>query len=102
MIEQSIPKSFDLMGHTITVVIRPDLWEMADAHGRWIKHKHLIELQKPDKINGMTHSFLVQTFWHEVVHAILDNIGGTKLSEDENLVDQIGQCIHQVLKTRKP
>jgi predicted SprT family Zn-dependent metalloprotease len=74
---------------------------MADAHGRWIKHKHLIELQAPNKQNGMTNSFLVQVFWHEVVHAILDNIGKEDLSNDEQFVDQVGQLVHQVLKTKR-
>lgn len=97
-----IPKTFQLMGHTIKVVVRDDLQEVAECWGRWSAHKHLIELQKPDKHNGMTKSFLVQTFWHEVAHAILDNVGQPELSSDEKLVDQIGQCVHQVLKTSKP
>ncbi len=98
---RTIPKTFQLLGHTIRVVVRDDLWEMAEAHGRWIKHKHLIELQRPNAQNGMTNSFLVQTFWHEVMHAILDNIGKENLSDDEQFVDQMGQIVHQVLKTKR-
>lgn len=98
---RKIPKQFDLLGHTVRVVIRDDLWDTCEAHGRWIPHKHLIELQKPTEQNGMTQSFLLQTFWHEAAHAILDNIGQGDLSNDERLVDLIGQCVHQVLKTKR-
>lgn len=98
---RKIPSSFQLLGHTITVEMREDLQEQADCWGRWTPHKHLIELQVPDKKNGITYSFIVQTFWHEVTHAILDNVGQSELSGDEGLVDLIGQCIYQVLKTKK-
>ena len=74
---------------------------MAEAHGRWLNHKHLIELQRPNKENGMTESFLLQTFWHEVMHAILDNIGKPDLSSDEAFVDLMGQMVHQVLSTKR-
>ena len=96
-----VPGKFQLMGHTIRVVMRDDLWDQCEAHGRWVKHKHLIELQTPTEQNGMTQSFLVQTFWHEVCHAILDNIGKDDLSNDESFVDILGQCIHQVLSTKR-
>lgn len=96
---RKIPKQFDLLGHTIKVKIVDDLYENADCYGRWTRGKHLIELQAVSK--DVTESFQMQTFWHEVAHAILDNIGEEKQSEDEKYVDLWGQCIHQVLKTKK-
>ena len=95
-----IPKYFDLLGHTIEVVIRDDLVDEANCYGRWWKHRHLIELQSTRR-HDVTPSFQMQTFWHEVTHAILDNIGSEDLSEDEKLVDLMGQCIHQVLRTKR-
>jgi predicted SprT family Zn-dependent metalloprotease len=40
-----------------------------------------------------------QTFWHEVVHAILYRTGHVKLGKDEEFVDTIASCIHQVAST---
>lgn len=96
---RAVPKSFDLLGHTITVVIREDLLSECDCYGRWTRAKQLIELQEVN--SEVTQSFQLQTFWHEVAHAILDHIGEDKQSEDEKYVDLWGQCIHQVLKTKR-
>lgn len=96
---RKIPARFELLGSTITVKVRDDLYDEAECYGRWTPSKHLIELQEvgPD----VTKTFQLQTFWHEVMHAVFDNIGRPELSEDEALVDLVGQCIHQVLKTKR-
>lgn len=39
------------------------------------------------------------TFYHELVHAILDTLNYHKLSNDEKFVDTFGQALHQVTKT---
>lgn len=39
-----------------------------------------------------------QVFWHEAVHAILDEMGMAKLSEDEGFVDALSKQIYGVLK----
>lgn len=83
------------------MVVRDDLYEAFECYGRWIAHKHLIEIQAINESNGITKSFQQQTFWHEVAHAILDNVGQAPASDDEKFVDLLGQCFHQVLKTKK-
>jgi hypothetical protein len=42
-----------------------------------------------------------QTLWHEIFHAILNEIGQLKLSEDEILVQSVGAMLHQVVNTMK-
>lgn len=42
-----------------------------------------------------------QTLYHEVTHAILRTLGYTDLSEDEQLVQQIGLMFHQFEKSKK-
>lgn len=96
---RTVPTKFDMLGHTITVKIRKDLYDEAECYGRWTRGKHLIELQAVNK--DCTKSFQMQTFWHEVAHAVLDNIGEEKQGEDEKYVDLWGQLIHQVLKTAR-
>jgi len=39
------------------------------------------------------------TFYHELMHAILDTLNYDSLSSDEKFVDTMGQSLHQVLKT---
>ena len=43
----------------------------------------------------------LQTFWHEVVHAILDEIGAGELNNDEGFVDAFGKQIYGVMKRNK-
>ena len=42
-----------------------------------------------------------QTFYHELVHAILDTIGKRELSEDENFVQEFSLLLHQFEKTKR-
>jgi hypothetical protein len=98
---RTIPKRFNLVGHEVRVVLKNDLWDTAECHGRWIAHKNLIELQKPTKQNGMTFSFLLATFWHECGHAIATHMGMPDLNNDEEKIDLLGQGIAQILLTKR-
>ena len=42
-----------------------------------------------------------QTFWHEVVHAILDELGLDKLNEDEGVVEALGKQLYGFFKYNK-
>jgi len=42
-----------------------------------------------------------QTFYHELVHAIFDEIGGNDLSEDETLVQSFSVLLYQFQKTKE-
>ena len=42
-----------------------------------------------------------QTFYHEFIHAALDSLGYPDLSSNEQLVDQIGSLIQQLMKSKK-
>lgn len=44
---------------------------------------------------------LDQTFYHEVVHAILDTIGEHELSANEKFVQQFSVLLHQFETTKK-
>lgn len=96
---RKIPSRFSLMGHEITVSRREDLVEDLEVYGRWFQSRNLIEVQAdhPD----FSKDVLMQTFWHEAVHAALDTLGYTELSCDEEFVDRLGQAIHQIIKTKR-
>ena len=41
------------------------------------------------------------TVEHEATHAMLDILGYGSWSENEVVVEQLGQCIYQILKTKR-
>ena len=98
---RSIPRSFKILGHTITVELVDDLVEKHKAYGLCLYHEHRILLQVPTEDLKITPSHLLQTFWHEYFHMALYSLGHQTLADDEALVDQLGQVVHQALKTKK-
>lgn len=42
-----------------------------------------------------------QTFWHETVHAMLDEIGESELCEDEDFVDAFAKQIYGFIRRNK-
>ncbi len=93
---RTIPKYFDIMGHTIQVVFRDDLKDDAECDGRFIASKNLIELQ-----SGHAFSYTLATFWHECMHAIATHMGMKNINDDEEVIDKLGQGVAQILKTKR-
>jgi hypothetical protein len=91
-----IPKSFQLMGHTIKVrVIQPSKWRHGAKNvGHWNPNKYLI-----DVLAVQPESHRQQIFCHELMHALFDMAGHEALSQDEVLVDRMGHLIQQALTT---
>lgn len=86
-----IPKSFRLMGHTITVTVIPrNRWTFTDCVGFFDPTNNTISLMKQDR------SILLHTCWHEITHAILHAMNH-KLYSNEAFVDQMGGLIAQIL-----
>jgi len=92
-----IPKSFQIMGHTIKIRITKDVSDGND--GEWKPAKQEIRILPVG--DHMTESNQEQTFWHEVMHVIFDTLSYTEHNENEALVDRIGQCLYQIDKTKK-
>lgn len=97
---RKVPARFFLMGHRIDVEIVDDLIDEYDTYGRWLHDRQLIQIQSAED-GRITKSLQLQTFWHEAMHALLDVLSEDELSENEKLVDQLGQGIHQILTTKK-
>jgi hypothetical protein len=87
-----IPKSFELLGHTITVkVINKRDWKYDGEWGWWDPGRNEILLVRQPRTQ------LRHSFWHEAGHAILDLMGHTKLSANEAFVDQLGGLLAQLM-----
>jgi len=98
-----IPKSFQLMGHTIKVcIVSKRDWEalaekhedMEDCCGFFVPDDNLIVLLRQPKTK------LVHTYTHELTHAILFYMN-SKLWRNEQHVDQFGGLLAQALETGK-
>lgn len=99
-----IPKSFSLLGHTITVrVLSKRDWEELvemnehieeDDFGAWFQSENLILIRRTSR------SLMLHTFAHELLHAILDMMN-SPLSYDEVFVDSFGGLLAQALGTVK-
>lgn len=86
-----IPKSFQIMGHTIKVTITDDL----DSTDVGSYKSGIIKVRpQPDTLQG-------QTYCHEMVHCILQHLSYDDLDADERFVDRFAQCLFQILTTGK-
>lgn len=88
-----IPKSFQCMAFNVSVLICK---LSKRKHGDWDATTQTIRINEADSLEMQA-----QTFWHEATHAILDNLSYHELSQDEDFVDRMGQCLRQLEKSKK-
>ena len=96
-----VPKSFFIFGHEFSIVFQDELIQEEEAVGTYRHGKHLITIQNNKKGATILKSRQEQTFFHELTHCILDQMGEEKLYHNEKFVDLFSQCLHQILKTAK-
>jgi len=93
-----IPKKFNILNHTVKV-------KMVDSIPNRLGecHKDLCSVDIATHIDDdkLPDSIIEHTFFHEVVHIILDSMGEYKLSSNEKFVDVFAGMLHQVIKTSK-
>lgn len=89
-----IPKRFKLFGETINIVYKKELVTERDALAE--SHANLNEIWMQYDIKGER---MASTFFHEVVHMILDKMHNQSLSNDEAFVNIFGQLLHQIITT---
>jgi E3 ubiquitin-protein ligase DOA10 len=96
-----IPKSFQLFGKTYRVSFRNEVF---DDEGRPLLgqvrcQEQIIRLLKTS--STVTQQSQDHTFLHEMVHAILYEIGEKKRFDDEKFVDVFANALYQALTTAK-
>jgi hypothetical protein len=112
-----IPREFTLFGHQYVVLIEEDLFEKENCYGiadddlkriRIQKKKRVFKLDGFDKNKKrkkvfveLTDEVIIETFYHELSHIILDAIGEEKLSHNEKLVNMIGKSLLEIYLTSK-
>jgi len=88
----AIPKTYECLGFTIKVQYK----EIDGLCGHFDPQEGVMTLNPASK-----EELLRQTFWHEAMHSFLITLGYEELNSNEQFVDQIGQCLYQLEKTRK-
>lgn len=101
---RKIPKSFTLDAINYTVKEDKNLSDSNSNMGECRSYKNEIVIQAPVK-NKISFETAEQTFYHELVHAILFAMGecqgDNSLNDNEKFVDQFASKIHQFYKTVK-
>ena len=90
-----IPKSFELLGTTIKVVL-VDKDEFKRTYGQWSPDEMTIRIRRDISPDLSAHTLL-----HEVLHAALDLANYDEHGKDEQFVDIISGLLAQFHKTAK-
>ena len=59
----------------------------------------LVSVSSRSKGKKCTAGYMEASFYHELVHAMLETMGKHTLSEDEELVEGLANQLHQFMKT---
>jgi hypothetical protein len=94
-----IPKSFKLFSSTITVVYDNERLNDLDAVGLSEIFKFKITLSSKRNECKISEDSIMDTFYHEKVHMILDNMERCDLSKDEQFVDVFAKLLRQSEET---
>ncbi|KKN88661.1 hypothetical protein LCGC14_0245520 [marine sediment metagenome] len=97
----SIPKEFQLFGKTIKVVFDQERCDADGSYGLALYAESKVLLSKRFDGKDIDPVKIETTFWHEVVHYILNDLRYKKLSEDEVFVSRFAMVLHQVLSSAK-
>lgn len=102
-----IPESFKLGGKRIRVIVDDDycsqehLWGEADFTEMIITLCHKTKSIKYPKGRVLKKSVKEKTFFHELIHHILNSMGKEKLSYDEDFVEAFAVRLWEYEKTKQ-
>jgi len=94
-----IPKSFKLLGFDWKVKYDNKKLNDKENYGESHFFSNSIILSTTQGLESLSKDKINQTFFHELVHAILDTMKEHDLSENEKFVDLFGNLLYQFIKT---
>lgn len=99
-----IPSEFNILGHTIHVIVDNDYCHNNECTGRFIEWENKIIIadryKTPKTWRKYEQSIVEHTFYHELTHCIL-YYAKSELWLDEKFVDTVGGLFHQFTITKK-
>ena len=90
-----IPKNFKLFSTTINVLWDNNSLNRRGAYGTHDYSSCEILLSKTDGVVKLSKDRIMDTFYHEKVHSILEAMNKQSLSEDEEFVDVFAKLLRQ-------
>ena len=95
-----IPKSFEIMGHKIKVVKTKDIAKIG-AIGLYDHNACTIYIQTHMDGSPLPESVQLHSLYHEIMHCIFSYLNYLDDNANEQKVDQIGGCLHQIFNSFK-
>lgn len=96
-----IPKSFQLFATTYQIVFDNQRMDDQNAYGIIEHGFNRITLSDTYKGEKLSDDTILDTYYHEKVHAILKAMGKNELNEDEEFVEIFSRLLRQSDKTAK-
>ena len=90
-----IPKNFKLFGSTIWIVFDSKKLKKEKCIGLSEYNKNLITLTEDNETGELGKDAIIDVFYHEKVHMILDAMHERKLSSNEKFVDVFAKLLRQ-------
>jgi hypothetical protein len=91
--------NFNIFGQLIKIETRKSLYKKK-CLGMWLANENTILIQENTDKYPLNDDIINQTTCHEIIHAWLDKCNYHKLSDDEQLVDLLGSCLHEFLTSQ--
>lgn len=96
-----IPEEFKLNGKIIKVIIDDSYCNQEKCYGEADFSEKIITLCDRYSGSKLKKSEKEKTYFHELVHMILDSMGKDRLKYDENFVDEFAERMYEYEKTKK-
>jgi len=90
-----IPKSFKLFATQIDVIFDNKRMDDRECYGLAEYSTSTITLGESHKLKPLSEGKIMDTFYHEKVHMILDTMEERELSENEKFVDIFAKLLRQ-------
>lgn len=91
------PTRVKIMGQEIEIIYTDELLLKKNAWGLYNHPQQKIHIQTHDhNKKPLKEDFMTAVLWHELCHAMLDILGYSELSANEEFVDRLGLAIKQV------
>lgn len=100
--KDKIPSKFKLFGTTINVVWDNVQMNRGQKYGQADYSKCEITLSDTHGVEQLTEDRMMDTFYHEKVHIILDSMQERDLSNNERFVDIFAKLLRQADETAEP
>jgi len=96
-----IPEKFKLNGNVIKVVIDDSYCSDDGCYGEADFSQMAITICEKFRGKKLPKNIREQTYYHELVHMILDSLGKNRLKYDEDFVEGFAQRLHEYEKTKQ-